>query len=736
MPRRTPQAFRIMASLTCLLGAVFSTECGSPVERPVPVVSLSFDGGDSTGGLPPGLTSVNGILGKAAHFDGSPGCRLEAGPAGISSPATLSVWVRIERPREDFRLISRLDGDRDQTGTVRFKGCRVQAWNGDSWSDLVPFIAVNGSWQHLAIVFQDDGNAVGYVNGRRKGTAACGFDFAGVGFGVGAGFPATSGSPFAGSMDEFRIYDRALPADEIGRLYSKRLFDRAEREDGTALTPLGKIALKESAEPVRPGLPGVQPFWNGHSRRFIYAPAFDFVPIAGAKAYRFTVTGQPGGNEIRFESDAPTAALSPIWAEIPAGNVSLKVEGLDRPNGTPLGVSGTRAFIKSPPFNGPAMPRAYGYKECGIRSLSAQFQSRRFQMWLTENRPDPTCFYYGYPSKGMGAVISAMAYYATLSPEPKDAGKALVIARRAADFLINLTDKAPRPLAGWPPTYWNGLELKQPTNYPDNNMTFYPAEAAMSYLDLYDAVHDEKYFAAARAVADTYLRLQLEHGTWHQLIDAKTGEPAAPNLLVPTLVVEFFDRLKDDYGLTGYEAAREKAFRWLMTNPMRTYNWEAQFEDGRPKQPYENLSRQEATEMSILLFKTSGEHPEYLPMAGDLLRFAEDQFVIWDRRDALPGPAWAIPCALEQYLCYLPVSYSNHSMIRAYMIAHKYTANPMYHAKAVALANTLTDVDRHYGGGEIPTWLTYDGYEEYWINCAVYPSITLIYLDEALSGEP
>jgi len=717
----------------CILGSGANTGLCGPADPSVPSINVSFEQAVS---LPSGLTSIKGIVGRAARFSGSPGSHIEMPAPGFGAPATVSVWVRVGCPRKDFRLISALDGDKDQIGTVRFQGCRVQVWSGETWNELVPFIAVNGSWQHLAIAFREDGTATGYVNGREKLSARCGFGFAGVRLGIGAGFKATSGSAFAGDMDEFRVYRKALTKDEVRRLYSAKLFERAEREDGTALTALGKVALKESMEPVRPGIPGVQPFWNGRSRRFIYAPAFDFAPVPGAKVYRFSATAKSDGSASQFEADTPTAALSPIWGKIPAGHVSLKVEGLDRPNGTPLGVAGTRDFIKSAPFNGPYKLRAYGYRECGVRSLSAQLKQQRFQSWLTKNWPDSECWYYSYASKMMGAVTSGMACYANLRPRPADAEQALEIARRSADLLISLTDKAPRPLAGWPPTYWNGLRPEHPTDYADRILTFYPAEAAMSYLDLYDATHDARYLAEARTVADTYLRLQLKCGTWYQIIDAKTGEPTVSNLLVPTFVVTFFDRLRESYGLTQYESAREKAFRWLMANPMRTYNWQGQFEDVAAMAPYEDLSRQEATEMSILLFKASGRHPEYLSMAEDLLRFAEDQFVLWDRRDAVAGADWAIPSALEQYVCYTPISYSNHSMIRACMAAYETTADRMYHAKAVALAYTLAVVAQDFGGGEIPTWMNYGAWPDNWINCSVYPAITLIDLDKALSAKP
>ncbi|MBI5759888.1 MAG: hypothetical protein HZA46_15320 [Planctomycetales bacterium] len=44
-------------------------------------------------------------------------------------------------------------------------------------------------------------------------------------------------------------------------------------------------AIQETATPVRPGVPGERPFWNGRAVQFLYAPAFDFKEVPDAKSY-------------------------------------------------------------------------------------------------------------------------------------------------------------------------------------------------------------------------------------------------------------------------------------------------------------------------------------------------------------------------------------------------------------------------------------------------------------------
>lgn len=93
-----------------------------------------------------------------------------------------------------------------------------------------------------------------------------------------------------------------------------------------SVSTLWSEAISESLKPVRPGIPGGNPFWNGKARRFIYAPAFDFKPVEGAAYYRFTAIAE--GSELTFVSETPTTTLTPIWDNLPLGEVELRVEAL------------------------------------------------------------------------------------------------------------------------------------------------------------------------------------------------------------------------------------------------------------------------------------------------------------------------------------------------------------------------------------------------------------------------
>ena len=125
----------------------------------------------------------------------------------------------------------------------------------------------------------------------------------------------------------------------------------------------------------------------------------------------------------------------------------------------------------------------------------------------------------------------------------------------------------------------------------DRMMLIYPASAGQVYLDLYDHTGDKKYFNAAKNIAETYKKLQLDNGTWHLLIYLENGKPMAGNYVVPTGVIDFLKRLAAKCGCVEYTSIAEKAQLWIDKNLAKDFNWEGQFEDQKPSDRYKNLSK-------------------------------------------------------------------------------------------------------------------------------------------------
>ena len=482
----------------------------------------------------------------------------------------------------------------------------------------------------------------------------------------------------------------------------------------------------DTSRPVRPGEPGVRPFWNVHAQRFIYAPAFDLPKVDGAASYRFTVQAHDGRLHT-FTAAEPWAPLSPVWEQVAEGYTTLNVQAIDAA-GQDVGQPAKRVFYRSPGFSGSAAAPLKPYDQAGREGLKALFDAPYVQHWLTDPKPDRTYARYCYPNKVIGGLVRGMTAYSNVAENPTDRAAALKIARAAADYLLSIRYPADAAYAGVAPTY--ALNVNKPAgggtltaDRVENRWLLVTSivDAAFGHLDLYDATKDQRYLDAAVVAADTLARRQEADGTWPLMADWKTGEAVAPNRLIPTWVLFLFDRLDRQYGLTQYCDARARAWNWIVANPLKTYQWDAQFEDVQLHAPYVNLAREQACDVAVLLLSDPKRTDEQVKQAQELIRFAEDQFVCWAPVTDVPGwrkamphryqnaDTWILPGVFEQYVCYGPVARSSAILINTYLKAHEVTADKTYLEKARALANGMLagqkDAADTYGtAGEIPTW--------------------------------
>jgi len=483
---------------------------------------------------------------------------------------------------------------------------------------------------------------------------------------------------------------------------------------------LKQAVIEETAQPVRPGVPGKHPFWNVESKEFIYAPAFDFKEVVGATSYRFTVTPKDSGQPLIFEAQAPWVALSLVWKQVPIGFVKLRVEGVS--GGKVIGVAGTRDFYRKAVFEGRRPAAVRGYKECGVLKLKHLYESSYVKYWLNHDSPDPDYGYYCYPSKMIRAILKGLIQYSQVNPEARE--QALRMARNAADFLIRISEPHDAFYAFFPPTYRGNEHAAKGQN--DVVMMIYPSGVAMGYLDLYDATRDKRYFDAAERIAKTYVKTQLANGTWPIKVKARTGVVVSNNPTVPIDVIRLFKHLDKQYGCTEFRPHLKMAMDWIIGNPIKTFNWEGQFEDIDLEKPYKNLSKGQVCDIAAYMLENAEDDPEYQPWALELIRFAEDQFVVWSRPNPdLKPDNWLLPCALEQYSWMSPINASATDLLRAWAAAYKRTGQELFRLKAQAMANVMTV--SQLSDGELPTYWFYTG--DCWLNCAVYSAIQMIELE-------
>ena len=463
-------------------------------------------------------------------------------------------------------------------------------------------------------------------------------------------------------------------------------------------------AAEACLDVVRRGGVEGRPYWNAHSIMFMYPPAFEFKRVAGAAKYRFDVTDDIH-ETLSFTADSPEADLSPVWAKLRVGYVTVVVTGVDAA-GKDLGVAGRRTFWRKATFREGSYPKAkYGYGACAGMMFENLYGREDSQYLLKTGKPQENSA-NRYPTKMLSGLISGMVYYSRVRPERRDA--ALGLARKAADALIGLSEKDGARYPGFPPTY-NPAKYKENEWWPSRRkcMTMYPAYAARAYLDLHKAVGEEKYLAAAKRIGETYLGFQGEDGTWPLMVDFDEG-PYGKNRLMPLDVAQFLDGLFKATGEAKFRTAGDRAFAYVEKNLIASWNWEGQFEDTPPTERYKNLTKHPACSTAIYLLERYPGDKAKLALARELLRFAEDQFVNWERpydngrrvpdKTKFTGfydrfweqEKWIMPSVFEQYGCYAPVDASAAKLILTYLALYRAERNPLDLAKAKALGDTAT----------------------------------------------
>lgn len=515
------------------------------------------------------------------------------------------------------------------------------------------------------------------------------------------------------------------------------LFFVAPTRAQTDLTSYGEMSRKESVVPIRPGISGKTTFWNGRAKRFIYAPAFDFQLVNGAKQYQFDIVSEREQKTYTFRSDVPYAVLSPVWASVPVGYVSLKISALDE-KGSAFATVGEKRFYRAAPFNGiyhsPVMP----YDQSAKVALGHLLDEAYVKYWLEHQKPDPTYLNYRYPAKIYSALVIGAVDFARLNQGTPKAQEAIKLAKIVADFMLQIRYEVGSKWEYFVPTYYGSkFPEDKPHMRPHVNFTIMGVDAGHAFLDLYDFTGGQTYLQAAKAIASTYLKNQDTQGSWHQFVAYKTNTPLAENIVIPTAIVNYFDRLKSNYAMDNLGPATKKALQYIEENPMRTYNWQGQFEDVAALPSYVNLSREQACDYAVYLLNNFATDKKRLADAEELIRFAEDQFVIWeqpmDKKSKSNNPGrlpenWILPSVQEQSVFWEPVGRSAGIMIHTYLHAYDKTGKDIYLAKAQSIGNSFTLVQQAHQG-EYPTFFT--KYKlPLWLNSVVYPAKTMIALQQ------
>ncbi len=516
---------------------------------------------------------------------------------------------------------------------------------------------------------------------------------------------------------------------------------------------LAKQAFEECCSPlttVRYGEKNKSPFWNLYSTQFMYVPAFHFTGIMGVERYRFDAMDEKGTLHT-FEADDCCALLTPVWRDLPEGVVTLKVTALDK-DGNNCALVGARTFFKLSPFTADTLKASCSYSESAVKAYKYAFSQPFIRHWLEYGTPDPYYDLNIYPSKMISALAKAMISYSRLCPE--DAEDAMKVATSAADYLMSITPRE-GALANLPPTYSADF-CPDPDKYGiktcnwynavprfDMVMMIYPASVGRMYIELEKATGEKKYLDEAMKIGKYYLETVEENGSWYLMRSASTGEVLNPNFISPmSNVVPFLMELYECTGDARFSELAEKAIEYVLKTQYTTYNWEGQFEDSGLSVNYSNLTHFDAVALAKHFAQYYSLDEKRMEIAKELMRYVEDQFVIWKRPSPFAqgningsGPyntsLWHTPCGLEQYNWYVPIDSSTAAIALGFLALYKAGCGELYLAKARALVDQLTNVQRE--NGQIPThWMEKEDDEmfNFWFNCMFFSCTTLETMSE------
>ncbi len=218
------------------------------------IFDMDFDGSDLTAKVGSAesesttLTYEDGIKGKAAVLDGKSFIKI-ASTDGASlldglDRFTVSFWSKTSG-KTSWWFYAAPD-ERTQTyesekyAGILDNGSSLTAERYNSSSMARPSAATasytSGEWKHVALVHKNNSFAL-YVDGEKKSEVATAVDISdmlgenSIAY-IGKANWGSSGEYAVGSVDEFRIYNAALTADEVAREYHRMWFENVTVSDG------------------------------------------------------------------------------------------------------------------------------------------------------------------------------------------------------------------------------------------------------------------------------------------------------------------------------------------------------------------------------------------------------------------------------------------------------------------------------------------------------------------------
>ncbi|MFC0599263.1 LamG-like jellyroll fold domain-containing protein [Streptomyces palmae] len=185
-------------------------------------------------------TGVEGVAGKAARFDGATGFakigQISGPHVNTSRPFTVSAWAKLDKKPGGAAVIAAQAG-KERPGFELYYSAAYDRWAVNQYSsdsaDATPIRAMQadgvtaraGEWVHLVGVHDPVADTLTlYVNGVKAGsTKLAGAFYADQSMYIGASnYSGAMGSYFPGIIDDVRLLDRPVSAEEVQQMFQQR----------------------------------------------------------------------------------------------------------------------------------------------------------------------------------------------------------------------------------------------------------------------------------------------------------------------------------------------------------------------------------------------------------------------------------------------------------------------------------------------------------------------------------
>ncbi|HXN21461.1 MAG TPA: hypothetical protein VOA41_01805 [Candidatus Dormibacteraeota bacterium] len=221
----------------------------------------------------------------------------------------------------------------------------------------------------------------------------------------------------------------------------------------------------------------------------------------------------------------------------------------------------------------------------------------------------------------------------------------------------------------WKPQGW-GLE-------PDKS-----AYMATTYLKLSAVTGEKKYLDAAVRVAKTLEKLQGADGGWPFRVNPKSGEVEHGYTCSQLWYVWLFEQLAEVTGDTRYLEPRNKAFRWLLENPLKTNLWMGLY--GDIPSGAKSYDQWVPLETAMYLLDHRSEDSGYVAQAKAVLDWVNRTLVVY------PGLHRGVPGLIEQSTYQVTLTHHELRLAEMYSELWDATGEQKYKELAVEIANSVT----------------------------------------------